>query len=168
MFRTIERKLFVLVITVLLCGTCTSRAESSLEHVACIAEKYMEINGFMGKEGDKYHPYFHALFQIDFVDADGNLVGTWTDLWKRRTDYIANPIYLGIKEQKDHYVVVFRALYLGRSVDEFCIRVDKGRSPNPHMGSFGCLPHFGYEALDSSKWILKYKEFNPDKDCPVS
>ena len=168
MFRAIERILIVLVITMLLYGTWTSRADSSYEQVACVAEKYMEINGFMGKEGDKYHPYFHALFQIDFVDNDGNLVGTWADLWKRRRDYIADPVFLGISERTGHYVVVYRAIYLGRKTDEFCIRVDKGSSSNPHMGSFGCLPHFGYEALDSSKWILKYKEFDPENDCPVS
>ncbi len=142
--------------------------EYSNEKVACMAHKYMEVNGFHGHEGDKYHPFFQAYFMMDFVDESGNLIGSWSDLWKKRSDYVVNPVHRGIYERTDDYVIVFRAQFLGKSSDTFCITIDKQETPKPYMGSFGCRPYFGLEALDSSKWELKFRNFKPEKHCPSS
>lgn len=140
----------------------------SYEKVACMAHEYMDVNGFHGRTGDKYHPFFEAFFMMDFRDEDGTLFGSWSDLWKRRSDYIVDPVHQGIYERSDYYVIVFRAQYLGRASNTFCVTIDKEQSPKPHMGSFGCLRQFGLESLNSSEWDLKFTNFNPDEDCPSS
>lgn len=142
--------------------------EYSNEKIACMSHKYMEVNGFLGHQGDQYHPFFQAYFMMDFVDEKGDLIGSWTNLWKRRSDYIVNPVHRGIYERASDYVIVFRALYLGKFRDTFCITIDKQNNPKPYMGSFGCRPYFGFDALDSNNWGLKFRNFNPEKHCPSS
>lgn len=140
----------------------------SYEKIACMAHEYMDVNGFHGHPGDKYHPFFEAYLMMDFRHENGSLFGSWSELWTRRSHYIKDPVHLGIKERPDYYVIVFRAQYLGRVSDTFCVSIGKEQSPKPHMGSFGCLRHFGLESLDPSEWDLKFRDFDPDGDCALS
>lgn len=142
--------------------------EYSYKNIACIGHRFMEANGFHGKEGDRYDPYFQAFFLMDFIDEEGKLDGTWAELWKRRSDYIANPEYQGITEWSEHYVVVYKADYLGIPETDFCVQIPITGVPLPYMGSFGCLLYFGDDVFDSSKWNLKLRDFNHAEDCPVS